>query len=746
LNGTYSQGKFVKPFNLLILSLFAAPLGLATADDTPVPAGYSKRIPDEVTIIGTREQAEKLPGSAWVIDEEALRTFNYTDVNRVLAEAPGVYAIEEEGLGLRPNIGIRGSGTERSGKITLMEDSILVAPAPYADPSAYYFPTMGRMTGIEVLKGAPLLTEGPYTVGGAINFLATPIPEELGADVAGEYGTNNERRIHATGGGSGDTYGWLVETHQQRSDGFQNIDRSNQNAGVDKRDYMARFRLNTPDNYEGRYQQLDVKLGYASEQSNSSYLGLSDTDFSGASNRRYGLTELDEMDNTWEGASAGYTIALADTLSWNITGYYNQFERDWFKVDKINGAGISSAIDAANAGDADTIARLDGSLDTPLDIKHNNREYEARGVQTRFDWDVATGPVTHALQLGGRWHRDDIDRFQPVEQYQQTSGSLAYVGVTDPTGSNNREETAKAQAYWLRDTMSLTDTVDLMAVLRYEDIETSRTEYATPDRSVLAGDDKQRTNTTQEWLPGIGLTWQASDRWQLLGGVHQGMAPAGAGAKDGTEPELSTNYEAGARYNTGAFRMEAIGFFSDYENSVRNCSVAFPCESGADSGTEQQGEAEIKGLEFALGYTPEFAGLSWPLGLSYTYTDTKITSDSDDGSIQQGDAIPYVPENQLWLGAGVQGDRGWSANLAARYQSGMCIDYTCDRSGNDNTYRETENLFVMDLVGNYPVNDTLLLYARIENLLDEQVIVSRSPAGARPNKPRSFIAGVNLQF
>ena len=263
---------------------------------------------------------------------------------------------------------------------------------------------------------------------------------------------------------------------------------------------------------------------------------------------------------------------------------------------------------------------------------------------------------------------------------------------------------------------------------------------------MLAAEDKQRTNTTQEWLPGVGVTWQATERWQLLGGVHQGMAPAGAGAKEGTAPELSTNYEAGARFNTGPFRMEAIGFYSDYENSVRNCSVAFPCESGADSGTEQQGEAEIKGLEFALAYTPEFAGLSWPLGLSYTYTDTKITTDSDDGSIQEGDAIPYVPENQFWVGAGVEGAKGWSANLAARFQSGMCIDYTCGRAGVDNTYRETEDLFVVDLVGNYPFNDVLQVYARVENLFDEQVIVSRSPAGARANKPRSFIAGLTLQF
>ena len=438
------------------------------------------------------------------------------------------------------------------------------------------------MTGVEVLKGAPLLTEGPYTVGGAINFLATPIPSELSANVLGEYGSNNERRIHASGGGSGEVYGWMLETHQQRGDGFQHIDRSDQDAGVDKRDYLARFRLNTPDDYSGMYQQLDVKLGYASEISNMSYLGLSDTDFAANVNRRYGLTELDEMDNTWQGGSVGWTIALAETLRWNVTGYYNKFERDWFKVDRIDGSSISNEIDLANAGDANAIARLDGTLDTPLDIKHNNREYKARGIQTRLDWQTTTAGITHDVQLGGRWHRDDIDRFQPVEQYQQTNGALNFVGVTDPTGSNNREETAKAQAYWLRDTLGLTDTIDLLLVVRYEDIETTRTQYATPDRTVLDDPDDQRSNTTEEWLPGIGLTWQASERWQLLGGVHQGMAPAGAGAKEGTEPELSTNYEAGTRYNAGAVQMEAIGFFSDYENSVRNCSVAFPLSERRD--------------------------------------------------------------------------------------------------------------------------------------------------------------------
>ena len=77
-------------------------------------------------------------------------------------------------------------------------------------------------------------------------------------------------------------------------------------------------------------------------------------------------------------------------------------------------------------------------------------------------------------------------------------------------------------------------------------------------------------------------------------------ARAGAGASADTNPELSTNYESGVRFGTDEFKFEWIAFYSDYENSVRNCSVAFPCENGADSGTEQQGEALIQPWSISL--------------------------------------------------------------------------------------------------------------------------------------------------
>ena len=190
-------------------------------------------------------------GSAHVLDKEELSIFKASDMLRMLRSVPGVYIQEEDGFGLRPNIGIRGSGIDRSGKIAVMEDGVLIAPAPYTASSAYYFPTARRMSAIEVLKGPSAVAVGPRTTGGALNMVSTQIPDEMG--MSGELdfraGNHDLTDTHAYLGNRGERFSWLVETVQQHTNGFKELDGpaglDNGDTGFDIQDYMVKMQYDT---------------------------------------------------------------------------------------------------------------------------------------------------------------------------------------------------------------------------------------------------------------------------------------------------------------------------------------------------------------------------------------------------------------------------------------------------------------------------------------------------------------------
>lgn len=709
------------------------------------PALAQQETLQEMMIIGDPVSASALPGSAHVVTDEDLDEMKYTDVHKATRQVPGVYMREEDGYGLRPNIGIRGSGSGRSGKVTLMEDGVLMAPAPYSGPAAYYFPSFGRINGIEVLKGPDLLRYGPATVGGAINLRSTPIPDEARGHVTTEIAEDQGKRIHAWYGASSEQVGFLIETHQHETDGYKDIRQSSRETGFDKQDYVAKLRLNSPLDADV-YQQLDLKVDYSEESSDETYLGLTDADFRDDPNQRYFASERDNMDTQRTGLMARYLVEPRDDLALTTTAYRNEFKRNWYKV-----AGLGGLIDSANKGDTTAQAQLRGEEDlTGIDIKNNAREYVSQGVEFKTDWDTALAGREHAITLGMRYHEDEVDRLQPVDTYDQVihngMPSLDFQSTTSGagiSGGNNGIEKAEAWSGYLADRIAVTDRLTVTALLRYEDIETSRVQYDQEARTTVA--DRQ-SNDTREWLPGVGATYQLNNDLSLLAGVHRGMAPASAGGTD-VDPELSTNYELGARLKRGPGHYELIGFYSDYENTVQNCSVATPCAGGQESGSVSQGESRIQGLEALAGYEfPLANGISVPLQATWTYTDAEVTKDSDTGNVLKGDNLVHLPEHVFNLRAGLRSGDQWDLFANLSYVDGMCIDNTCERSGTDNTFRKTDSLTVVDLSGSYRVAAGARVFAKVDNVFDRQEIVARTPDGARPNLPRTAAVGFSVDF
>lgn len=234
-----------------------------------------------------------------------------------------------------------------------------------------------------MLKGPDLLRYGPATVGGAINLRSTPIPTVTGGRVTAELAEDNGKRIHAWYGANSDQVGWLIETHQQETDGFKDLQQSDRETGFDKQDYVAKLRLNSrPD--ADVYHQLDLKVDYSEELSLETYLGLTDADFDANPDQRYFASERDNMDTQRTGFMARHLVDFNNDVTLTTTAYRNEFKRNWYKA-----AGLNSLINAANGGDTLAQQQLRGEADlSGINIKNNAREYESQGIDFVADWDL----------------------------------------------------------------------------------------------------------------------------------------------------------------------------------------------------------------------------------------------------------------------------------------------------------------------------------------------------------------------
>ena len=128
-------------------------------------------------LLATPESMERMPGSFGIVEKQVLEHSRALTSTEVLRKVAGVNVRDEEGFGLRPNIGIRGTNPTRSTKVLLLEDGIPLTYAPYGDNASYYHPPIDRFESIEVLKGSGQILYGPQTVGGVINYV-TPLPPQ----------------------------------------------------------------------------------------------------------------------------------------------------------------------------------------------------------------------------------------------------------------------------------------------------------------------------------------------------------------------------------------------------------------------------------------------------------------------------------------------------------------------------------------------------------------------------------------
>ena len=700
-------------------------------------------------ILGSKFKARNRTGSAYYISPEEIRKLGYTDINRMLKAVPGVNMYEEDGFGLRPNISLRGTKAERSERISIMEDGVLAAPAPYSAPAAYYFPNVARMEAIEVLKGSSQVQYGPFTTGGAINLVSTPIPNNFSGKANISYGSKNTFKSHAAIGSNWKHFGYMVEYLRYQSDGFKRYE-DYAAEGFKRNDIIAKMVVKT-DKVRGVNHALELKFGYAGENSDETYVGLSADDFKKTPFLRYAGSQMDKLKTDHQQWVATYLLTFSNKLKVTTNAYCNYFHRNWYKLNDVR-AGTTSKEKISVADvliDPETNIRyfdiLTGKTDREgeaLLVRANNRTYRSRGIQTRAEYRFNVKEFFFDLEFGLRYHADEEDRFQWDDSYSMKNKKMVLF-MEGIHGTNaNRVTSANALASYLLAKLRY-NVWTITAGLRYEDIDLLKKDYTKED---LARSGKVRIETPNHarvLIPGIGVHYQLLPAASVFFGVHKGFAPPSAELYQ--KPESSVNMELGTRVSIGKFKAELIGFYNNYSNMLGSDLAA----SGG-SGTLEQfnvGEARVKGAEFLVQYQPlpHTCSLRLPLQLSYTYTDTEMRNSFEShswGNVVRGDEIPYIFKHALNMQLGIE-YKWFYANIGARYNSDMRT------SPGQGTIAEREKVpanLILDASVNVLVNKYLTLRLNAINLTNRVYLTSRHPAGLRAGHPFGIYAGANVQF
>ncbi len=692
----------------------------------------------EVTIAGTR--VAKTPGSAHVLRREDLERFEHDDPQGVLLQVPGVYIRQEDGVGLRPNIGIRGTNPDRSKKLTLTEDGVLFGPAPYSAPAAYYFPLMTRMAGVQVLKGPAAISKGPQTIGGAIDFISAPVPNKLAGSVdlaGGQYGYG---KAHARLGAGNEQFGVLIEGVHLQNSGFMELP-SGANTGSKRNDWMVKTRYLLDPDAVVRHE-FGIKLAYADEVSNESYLGLSDADFRDNPYRRYPAAALDKMTNHRTSVVASHTVDFTQrALQIKTQAYRHDYTRSWRKVNQMRDGAIAPILlDPEDFNNAPYYGVLTGEYDsaTPGEqilIGPNHREFVSQGVQSVLTAQRQTGSIEHRIEAGLRLHHDSIDRRHTQDAFRMEGGKLALVEdfATQTTADNRANSYAAA--------MHIVDAMTFRALTLTPGTRIEVIEGRTEDR--LSG--KEERALVVATMPGMGAFYALTEELGLLAGVYRGFSPPPPASKN--KPEYATNLEFGARYSRGRTRIEAIGFYNAYRNITSVCTVSSGCSEANLDMQYDGGKARIYGVEAYASHTLQFGPVRVPLLAAYTFTRGEFREDflSQDpiwGAVKRGDEMPYLPRHQLSSSIAVETKRAGGA-AAVTYVAPMREE---PGQGSLSDAWKTDKQVWVDLEAHVRIVGPFMLYANLRNVANAQNIVARRPYGARVNAPRWLQIGAKAHF
>lgn len=681
------------------------------------------------------------------VSKDKVGLYNYTDTTRALKQSAGVYTRDEDGQGLRPNIGLRGTNPDRSKKVVFLEDDILIGPAPYSAPAAYYTPSMNHTESIDIYKGFTAVPYGPNSIGGSINYLTTTAGAEnqvRGSVSAGAFNTQNHK---LSGTAAFKKSSLLIEASRLSSDGFKVIDGGG-DAGFEKNEILMKYKhaLQNLDNQRQHY--LEARVGYSDEDSNETYLGLGINDINASPFRRYASSALDKME--WQHSKLQlehvYDISTSSRIKTSV--YRHDFERNWLRLDRFSSNTNPSLFNVlANTSQNSLLfGVLNGTVDSAdangnLLFLGNQRTFYSQGVQTRWNTQWTLGATAHDTEVGLRFHQDQIRRTHSRYTYEMRRGQLASLDLPSPETLNRNRATALTAHF--AENMAYDKWV-FTVLGRVESVRFNFDEYLVNNNFL----ENSLSRTESAFAPGAAVLYKWTPSLSSKLSINRGVSLSGLSDRGTERPEESINYELGVKYiaPTTQTQAEFVAFYNDYSNITGTCTGSTGCSSTQLDLQFNGGAALVQGLEGRIAQQFQIREVAIPVQFNMTFlnaefrnTFTSETAEWGRGTVRTGDPLPYIPQIQYTLSLGTN-YKSWQQEFAFIYQG-----ETMDQSVRENRL-EIPAFGIIDWTGRYQISKKAQVFARIDNLLAQDYLVTYRPFGARPGKPQSFMAGLNYTF
>ena len=674
-------------------------------------------------VLTSAEMAERIPGSIEIINAQVLENTRALNSTEVLRKFSGVNVRDEEGLGLRPNIGIRGLNPTRSTKVLLLEDGIPLTYAPYGDNASYYHPPIDRFESVELLKGSGQILYGPQTIGAVVNYI-TPIPPDSREGSITLIGGNRSYfNGNLTYGDTLGNTGMLFGFTRKQGQGS----RDNIRSGLNDLNFKSVTTFSDQ-------HALTAKFNYYSEDSNVAYSGLREAEF--RDNPRQNPFRNDFFYGDRVGASLTHAFVFNPDVVLTTNLYGSYFRRHWWRQSSNSNERPNDSADPTCAGMS--------NLNTTCGNQGRLRRYLFGGLEPRLRVTTPLFGRRNELEAGVRVHFEAQERLQKNGE-RPTSRDGVIV--------ENNERRNQAYSAFVQNRFAL-GRFTVTPGIRVEHVKYQRT-----NRLLDISGDTQLT----QLVPGIGVSYNSGERFTLFAGMHRGFAPPRTediinnttGGSLDLDPELSWNYEAGLRARPhAAVRMEATFFRMDYSNQIVPASLA----GGVGSAFTNGGETLHQGIELstALDTSPILRRqYSFYFRAAYTllpiaeFRGVRFSSVPGFAATSvTGNRLPYAPKQLLNGTFGFSHARGLDVFIEGVHvgsQFGEDLNRIDPIASNGQT-----GLIPSYTIWNTTVNYKLekfrtTLFVTAKNLFDRLYIADRA-RGIVPGPPRGIQGGLKFTF